>query len=81
MFPKRFYFIASGLKIIGHGNSGNNLESACIFPVLKINHYTLKTYGRVKLQHNDFLSSTTGESVLLISRPGRFVPRENPHNV
>jgi hypothetical protein len=26
----RLYFVYSGLKIIGHGNSNNNLESVCI---------------------------------------------------
>jgi hypothetical protein len=25
-----FYFVVSGLKIIGHGNSDSNLESHCI---------------------------------------------------
>jgi hypothetical protein len=25
-----FYFVVSGLKIIGHGNLDNNLESSCI---------------------------------------------------
>jgi hypothetical protein len=29
MFRKQFYFVVSGLKIIGHGNPGNNLESLC----------------------------------------------------
>jgi hypothetical protein len=27
----QFYFDISGLKIIGHGNPDNNLESLCIF--------------------------------------------------
>jgi hypothetical protein len=26
----QFYFVVSGLKIIGHGNPDNNLESLCI---------------------------------------------------
>jgi hypothetical protein len=29
MFHKQFYFAVSGLKIIGHGNPDNNLESPC----------------------------------------------------
>jgi hypothetical protein len=29
IFSKQFYFV-SGLKIIGHGNPDNNLESSCI---------------------------------------------------
>jgi len=28
---KQFYFVISDLKIIGHGNPDNNLESPCIF--------------------------------------------------
>jgi hypothetical protein len=31
IFRKQFYFVISGLKIIGHGNHDNNLESHCIF--------------------------------------------------
>jgi hypothetical protein len=27
LFRKQFYFVISGLKIIGHGNSDNNLAS------------------------------------------------------
>jgi hypothetical protein len=27
---KQFYFVAASLKIIGHGNRDNNLESSCI---------------------------------------------------
>jgi hypothetical protein len=30
IFRNQFYFIVSGLKIIGHGNTGNNLELHCI---------------------------------------------------
>jgi hypothetical protein len=30
IFRKQFYFVISGLKIIGHGNPDNNLESPCI---------------------------------------------------
>jgi hypothetical protein len=30
MFRKQFYFVVSGLKIIGHGNPNNNLETLCI---------------------------------------------------
>jgi len=30
IFRKQFYFVVSGLKIIGHGNPDNNLESSCI---------------------------------------------------
>jgi hypothetical protein len=29
IFLKHFYFVISGLKIIGHGNPDNNLESLC----------------------------------------------------
>jgi hypothetical protein len=29
IFHKQFYFVVSGLKIIGHGNPDNNLESPC----------------------------------------------------
>jgi hypothetical protein len=28
-FRKQFYFVVSGLKIVGHGNPDNNLESSC----------------------------------------------------
>jgi hypothetical protein len=31
VFHKQFYFIVSGLKIIGWGNPDNNLDSLCIF--------------------------------------------------
>jgi hypothetical protein len=34
IFHKQFYFVVSGLKIIGHGNPDNNLESPCILYVL-----------------------------------------------
>jgi hypothetical protein len=27
-----FYFVTSDMKIIGHGNADNNLESPCIIP-------------------------------------------------
>jgi hypothetical protein len=30
IFRKQFYFVVSGLKIIGYGNPDNNLESPCI---------------------------------------------------
>jgi hypothetical protein len=30
IFRKQFYFVISGLKIIGHGNPDSNLESPCI---------------------------------------------------
>jgi hypothetical protein len=30
IFHKQFYFVISGLKIIGHENPDNNLESPCI---------------------------------------------------
>jgi hypothetical protein len=30
MFRKQFYFIFSGLKIIGHRNPDSNIESLCI---------------------------------------------------
>jgi hypothetical protein len=30
-FNMQFYFVASGLKIIGQGNLDSNLESHCIF--------------------------------------------------
>jgi hypothetical protein len=30
IFRKQFYFVVSGLKMIGHGNSDNNFESPCI---------------------------------------------------
>jgi hypothetical protein len=30
IFRKQFSFVLSGLKIIGHGESDNNLESNCI---------------------------------------------------
>jgi hypothetical protein len=30
MAHKQFYFVVSGLKILGHGNPDNNLESLCI---------------------------------------------------
>jgi hypothetical protein len=49
MYSKQFYFVVSGLKIIGYGNTDNNLESSYIVPLLKIKHYIMKTYGRVKL--------------------------------
>jgi hypothetical protein len=29
MFRKQFYFVVSGLKITGHRNPDNNLESRC----------------------------------------------------
>jgi hypothetical protein len=29
IFHKQIYFVVSGLKITGHGNSDNNLESYC----------------------------------------------------
>jgi hypothetical protein len=29
IFHKQFYFVVSGLKIIGHGNPDKNLESLC----------------------------------------------------
>jgi hypothetical protein len=29
IFRKQFYFVTSGLKIIDHGNTDNNLESHC----------------------------------------------------
>jgi hypothetical protein len=31
----QFYFVVSGLKIIGHGNPDNNLESPCMLRVTK----------------------------------------------
>jgi hypothetical protein len=34
IFRKQFYFVVSGLKIIGHGNPDNNLESPCILQML-----------------------------------------------
>jgi len=34
IFRKQFYSVVSGLKIIGHGNPDNNLESPCILIVL-----------------------------------------------
>jgi hypothetical protein len=30
IYRKQFYFVVSGLKIIGHVNPDNNLESSCI---------------------------------------------------
>jgi hypothetical protein len=33
IFRKQFYFVVSGLKIIGHGNPDNNLETPCIITV------------------------------------------------
>jgi hypothetical protein len=30
IFRQQFYFIISGLKITGHGNPDNNLESPCV---------------------------------------------------
>jgi hypothetical protein len=30
IFRKQFYFVVSGLKIIGQGNPDNNLESHCM---------------------------------------------------
>jgi hypothetical protein len=30
VFRKQFYFVLSGLNVIGHGNPDNNLESHCI---------------------------------------------------
>jgi hypothetical protein len=35
---KMFYFVVSGLKIIGHGNPTNNLESYCIGKGITIQH-------------------------------------------
>jgi hypothetical protein len=29
IFRKKFHFVASAFKIIGHGNADNNLESPC----------------------------------------------------
>jgi hypothetical protein len=31
IFDKQFNFVASSLKIIGYGNSDNNLEPPCMF--------------------------------------------------
>jgi hypothetical protein len=31
IFRKQFYFVPSGLKIVRHGNTNNNLESPCVF--------------------------------------------------
>jgi hypothetical protein len=33
IFRKQFYFVVSGLKIIGHGNPDNNLETSYIITV------------------------------------------------
>jgi hypothetical protein len=33
IFRQQFYLIVSGLKIMGHGNPDNNLESLCILGV------------------------------------------------
>jgi hypothetical protein len=30
VFHKKFYFVVSGLKIIGHGNPDSNIESTCV---------------------------------------------------
>jgi hypothetical protein len=41
----QFYYIISGLRIIGHGNTDNNLELHCIFKpifVCKMCHYSSK---------------------------------------
>jgi hypothetical protein len=35
IFRQQFYFILPGLKIIGHGNPNNNLESPCIILIVK----------------------------------------------
>jgi hypothetical protein len=40
IFRKKFYSIISGLKIIGHGNPDNNLES----------HYILELYQLAEVQ-------------------------------
>jgi hypothetical protein len=34
IFRKQLYFVPSGLKIIGHGNPDNNLESLCKYGAL-----------------------------------------------
>jgi hypothetical protein len=34
----QFYFVVSGLKIIGQGNNDNNLESHCTFQYIKLNY-------------------------------------------
>jgi hypothetical protein len=40
IFRKQFYFVVSGLEIIGHGNTDSNLESPCI---LKFNSYSAES--------------------------------------
>jgi hypothetical protein len=36
IFHKQFYFVVFGLKIVGHGNPDNNLESLCISITLEV---------------------------------------------
>jgi hypothetical protein len=50
---KQFYLIVSGLKIIGHGNPDNNLESPCIYT-----HVDMHTYRRVQLENWDVWRNT-----------------------
>jgi hypothetical protein len=40
-------FAVSGLKIIGHGNAGNNLESTCIYIYINFLIVYLKTLSAV----------------------------------
>jgi hypothetical protein len=45
IFSKQFYFVFSGLKIIGDGNPDNNLESHCASSLLMYrNHLLYATY-------------------------------------
>jgi hypothetical protein len=46
---KHFYFIVSSLKIIGHGNPDNNLESLCII-------ISYNTSGFISIGHHKFFS-------------------------
>jgi hypothetical protein len=34
LLRKQFYFVVSGLKFTGHGNTDNNLESHCIMALI-----------------------------------------------
>jgi hypothetical protein len=40
----QFYLFISGLKIIGHGNRNNNLESSCIFHQEWLVYYEYANY-------------------------------------
>jgi hypothetical protein len=65
-FRKRFYFVASDLKNIGHGNPDSNLESACISRSL-VSSVCIAIRLRLETEESGFIACRVNRVSSLIS--------------